>query len=50
VSLEPKHTLVLTSGQDGATLLDILQVLVDGGAEVDAVHQTCSAPNAPQPR
>jgi hypothetical protein len=44
VSLEPKHTLVVTSGQDGATLLDILQLLVDNGAEVDAVHQTSSLP------
>jgi hypothetical protein len=49
VSLEPKHTFVVTSGQDGANLLDILQVLVDGGAEVDAVHQT-TARNEPQPR
>ena len=45
VSLEPKHTLVVTSGQDGATLLDILQLLVDSGAEVDAVHQSSSAPD-----
>jgi hypothetical protein len=44
VALEPKHTLVVTSGQDGATLLDILQLLVDSGAEVVAVHQTSSAP------
>lgn len=45
VSLEPRHTFVVTSGQDGADLLDILQVLVDSGAEVDAVHQTSSAPD-----
>jgi hypothetical protein len=38
---------VVTSGQDGATLLDILQLLIDSGAEVDAVHQTTSADNAP---
>jgi hypothetical protein len=44
VSLEPQHTLVVTNGQDGATLLDILQLLIDCGAEVDAVHQTSSAP------
>jgi hypothetical protein len=48
VSLEPRHTFVVTGGQDGATLLDILQLLVDNGAEVDAVHQTSSAhDNAP---
>ena len=44
VSLEPSHTLVVTSGQDEAELLDILQLLVDSGAEVDAVHQSGSPP------
>jgi hypothetical protein len=47
VSLEPRHTFVVTSGQDDANLLDILKVLVDNGAEVDAVHQTTSAPDEP---
>jgi hypothetical protein len=49
VSLEPSHTFVVTSGQDGAQLLDLLQVLVDSGAEIDAVHQTSSAPEEPEP-
>jgi hypothetical protein len=43
VSLEPTHTLVLTGDQEGATMFDILQLLVDSGAEVDAVHQTSPA-------
>jgi hypothetical protein len=47
VSLEPAHTLVVAGGQDGGNLLDILHVLVDSGAEVDAVHQTSSASDGP---
>ena len=49
VSLEPSHTLLVTSGQDEANLLDVLQVLVDSGAVVDAVHQTSSAPHEREP-
>ena len=43
VSLEPQHTLVVTSGGDGADLLDVLQVLVDTGADVDSVREISSA-------
>ena len=39
VSLEPQHTLFVTSGRAGADLLDVLQVLVDTGADVDSVRE-----------
>ena len=39
VALEPWHTLVVTSGKDGADLLDVLKLLVDTGVEVDAVRE-----------
>jgi hypothetical protein len=39
VAHEPTHTFVVTSGKDGGDLLDVLQVLVDTGVEVDAVRE-----------
>jgi hypothetical protein len=49
VSLEPTHTFVVTGGEDGADLLDILQVLVDNGVEVDAVRQISPADDGLEP-
>jgi hypothetical protein len=43
VALEPWHTLVVTSGKDGADLLDVLKLLVDTGVEVDAVREISAA-------
>ena len=39
VSLSPRHTLVVTDGSDGRDLLDVLQLLVDSGVEVDSVRE-----------
>ena len=49
VSLEPTHTFVVTGGKDDADLLDILQVLVDTGVEVDAVRQISPANDELEP-
>lgn len=49
VALEPRHTLVVTSGEDGADLLDVLQVLVDTGVEVEAVREITPADDRPEP-
>jgi len=49
VALEPRHTLVVTSGEDGGDLLDVLQVLVDTGVEVDAVREITSVDDEREP-
>ena len=49
VALEPRHTLVVTSGDDGADLLDVLQLLVDTGVEVDAVREITAVADEPEP-
>ena len=49
VALEPRHTLVVTSGDDGADLLDVLQLLVDTGVEVDAVREITAVDDGPEP-
>jgi hypothetical protein len=49
VALEPGHTLVVTSGEDGADLLDVLQLLVDTGVEVDAVREITAVADEPEP-
>ena len=49
VALEPRHTLVVTSGEDGADLLDVLQLLVDTGVEVDAVREITAVDDEPEP-
>ena len=48
-SHEPRHTLVVTSGEDGADLLDVLQLLVDTGVEVEAVREITAVDDAPEP-
>ena len=49
VSLEPRHTVVLTSVEDGADLLDVLKLLVDTGVEVEAVREITPAHVEPEP-
>ena len=49
VSLEPRHTVVMTTGEDGADLLDVLQLLVDTGVEVEAVREISPAHDEPEP-
>ena len=49
VALEPWHTLVVTSGADGADLLDVLQLLVDTGVEVDAVREITAVDDETEP-
>jgi hypothetical protein len=49
VALEPRHTFVVTSGEDGADLVDVLQLLVDTGVEVDAVRQIPAVDDEPEP-
>ncbi len=49
VVLEPWHTLVVTSGADGSDLLDVLQLLVDTGVEVDAVREITAVDDDPEP-
>ena len=49
VALEPRHTLVVTTGEDGADLLDVLQLLVDTGVEVDAVREITAVDDGPEP-
>ena len=49
VALEPRHTLVVTSGEDGADLLDVLQLLVDTGVEVEAVREITAVDDEPEP-
>ncbi len=41
-SLEPRHTLVVVGGDDGADLLEVLQALVDVGVDVDSVREISS--------
>jgi len=49
VAFEPLHTLVVTSGADGADLLDVLQLLVDTGVEVDAVREITAVDDETEP-
>jgi hypothetical protein len=49
VSQAPGHTLLVTGGQDGADLLDVLQMLVDIGAEVDSVREIDSTDDTAGP-
>ena len=49
VALEPRHTLLVTSGADGADLLDVLQLLVDTGVEVDAVREITAVADRTEP-
>ena len=49
VALEPRHTFVVTSGEDGADLLDVLQLLVDTGVEVEAVREITAVDAEPEP-
>ncbi len=49
VSVEPRHTFMVTSGEDGAELLDVLQLLVDTGVEVDAIRQIGPVHDEPEP-
>ena len=49
VALEPRHTLVVTSGEDGADLLDVLQLLVATGVEVDAVREITAVDDETEP-
>ena len=49
VALEPWHTLVVTSGKDGADLLDVLKLLVDTGVEVDAVREITAVDDETEP-
>ena len=49
VAHEPRHTLVVTSGEDGADLLDVLQLLVDTGVEVEAVREITAVDDEPEP-
>jgi hypothetical protein len=39
VSLEPRHTLVLTETTDGRDLIDVLELLVANGVEVESVRE-----------
>ena len=39
VSHEPRHTLVLTETTDGRDLVDVLELLVANGVEVDSVRE-----------
>jgi hypothetical protein len=48
VSLEPRHTVVMTSGEDGADLLDVLQLLVATGVDVEAVREITPAHDEPK--
>jgi len=48
-TLEPRHTVVMTTGEDGADLLDVLQLLVDTGVEVEAVREISPAHDEPEP-
>jgi hypothetical protein len=48
-ALEPRHTFVVTSGEDGADLLDVLQLLVETGVEVDAVREVTTTRDEPEP-
>ena len=36
---QPRHTLVLTETSDGRDLLDVLELLVANGVEVDSVRE-----------
>ena len=49
VSHEPRHTVVMTTGEDEADLLDVLQLLVDTGVEVEAVREISPAHDEPEP-
>jgi hypothetical protein len=49
VAHEPRHVVVMTSGEDGADLLDVLQLLVDTGVEVEAVREITPAHDEPEP-
>ena len=40
---------MLTTGEDGADLLDVLQLLVDTGVEVEAVREITPAHDEPEP-
>ena len=39
VSHQPRHTLVLTETSDGRDLIDVLELLVANGVEVDSVRE-----------
>ena len=43
VSHEPRHTLVVTSAVGDRDLVDVLQLLVDTGVEVDSVREVSRA-------
>jgi hypothetical protein len=49
VALEPRHTVVMTSGEDGADLLAVLKLLVDTDVEVEAVREITPARDEPEP-
>ena len=49
VSHEPRHTLVVTSGTCGRDLLDVLQLLVDTGVEVESVREVSRAADPSPP-
>jgi hypothetical protein len=39
VSLEPRHTVVVTGQPGGRDVLDLLRLLVEAGVEVDSVRE-----------
>jgi hypothetical protein len=49
VSLEPRHTMVLTETTDGRDLVDVLELLVANGVEVDSVREVKRADVPPPP-
>jgi len=49
VAHEPWHTVVTTSGEDGADLLEVLRLLVATGVEVEAVREITPAHDEPEP-
>ena len=49
VSHQPRHTLVLTETSDGRDLIDVLELLVANGVEVDSVREVRRLDVPPEP-
>ena len=49
VSHQPRHTLVLTETSDGRDLIDVLELLVANGVEVDSVREVKRLDVPPEP-